>query len=174
MRSTLAVAALACLSLVMPPEAGAPVPPYTPFVAPEPVALVQQQVVDVPRGTPVVTAPIVVEVPKPKTRWVWARVTACSPHDPGDGDYYAAHGYEGATYGIAASPRQFKKGTKIHVPGYMDESYPNKFWAVDSKGGPVIRESARKGVLHIDVKFRTLWSAQQWGTRTMRIEVLAE
>jgi hypothetical protein len=56
----------------------------------------------------------------------------------------------------------------------MDVSYPGKFWTVDSKGGPIIRKSARAGVIQIDVKFATAYSARSWGSRWMNIEVLEE
>lgn len=109
----------------------------------------------------------------PKVRRVWARVTACSPYDSdADIEYYTQNGYEGSTYNIAADMRQFKKGTKIRVDGYMDVSYPGKFWNVDSKGGPVIRDSADDGIVHIDVKFATRYSAVKWGSRMMWIEVI--
>jgi 3D (Asp-Asp-Asp) domain-containing protein len=113
------------------------------------------------------------QVKMPKIRKVWARVTACSPYDSdSDIEYYNRNGYEGATYNIAADMRQFKKGTKIRVEGYMDVSYPNKFWNVDSKGGPVIRDSVDDGVIHIDVKFATRYSAAKWGSKMMWIEVI--
>lgn len=109
--------------------------------------------------------------PRPATKWVWARVTACSPHDPKDVEYYRKHGYAGATYNIAADYRVFPKGTRIRVPGYMDTSYPDRFWVVDSPGGQVIRNSTARGVVHIDVKFNTLHSVMQWGSKYMWIEV---
>lgn len=112
---------------------------------------------------------------QPKTRYVLARVTACSPYDSdADKRYYAKYGYEGGVYGIAACYKQFPKGTKIRVPGYLNQSYPNKFWEVDSKGGPVIRNSSRRGIIHIDVKFATLYSVKQWGSKWMYVEVMDE
>lgn len=107
----------------------------------------------------------------PATRMVWARVTACSPHDPKDIAYYRVHGYKGAMYNIAADYKVFPKGTRIRVPGYMDTSYPGRFWVVDSPGGSKIRQSTAKGIIHIDVKFKTYYSAVQWGSRWMYIEV---
>lgn len=103
---------------------------------------------------------------------VLVRVTACSPEDPLDIEYYAKHGYAGAIYNIAADYKVFPKGTLMRVPGYMESSYPGKFWEVDSPGGSVIRVSTRKGIAHIDVKFRTLHSARKWGSRWMELEVI--
>lgn len=107
-----------------------------------------------------------------RTRTVRALVTACSPEDPTDKAYYAKYGYEGSAYNIAADLSVFPRGTKIRVPGYMDRSYPAKFWEVDSAGGSIIRRSTRKGIVQIDVKFKTVHSARQWGSRWLDIEVV--
>ena len=116
--------------------------------------------------------PVEPEVEQPKVRKILVRVTACSPHDPGDKDYYARNGYAGAIYNVAADYRVFPKGTRIRIPGYMDRSFPSKFWEVDSPGGSVIRRSTAKGIPHIDVKFATLHSVKQWGSRMLVVEVL--
>ncbi len=102
---------------------------------------------------------------------IWAKVTACSPEDPQDREYYKEHGYRGATYNIAAYYGQFPRGTQIYVPGYMP-SKGERYWEVDSPGGSVIRRSHRNGVVQIDVKFRTYHSAQEWGARWMWIDVV--
>jgi 3D (Asp-Asp-Asp) domain-containing protein len=96
------------------------------------------------------------------------RVTACSPQDPADVAYYAKHGYEGAIYGVAADLRQIPRGTLIRVPGYRGGAWH----VVDSAGGSVIRRSTRAGVMQIDVKYRTLYSARKWGSKTLDIEVI--
>lgn len=116
--------------------------------------------------------PQVQEPPKPKIRTVRIRVTACSPEDPADKEYYAKHGYAGDTYNIAADYRVFPKGTKMRIPGYMESSFPDKFWKVDSAGGSIIRRSTAAGIPHIDVKFRTLHSARKWGSRWLDVEVI--
>jgi 3D (Asp-Asp-Asp) domain-containing protein len=107
-------------------------------------------------------------VPKQIIRKVKARVTACSPQDPQDLAYYAKNGYAGETYNIAADLKQFPIGTKMRVPGYMG----GKWFEVDSAGGSVIRRSTRKGVYHIDVKFKTFYSAKKWGNKHMTIEYI--
>ena len=115
------------------------------------------------------------EQPKPtppKTYFLRIKVTACSPDDPKDRAYYASHGYEGASYNIAADYRYFPKGTKIRVPGYLEQSYPGKFWEVDSKGGSVIRRSSNQGNPQIDVKFTTYYSARNWGTKWLDVEIM--
>jgi len=123
-----------------------------------------------------VEQPIKVEEPAPaepeiNVHRIWAKVTACSPEDPQDKEYYKQHGYRGATYNIAAYYQQFPKGTQIYVPGYM-VSHGDKYWEVDSPGGSVIRRSHRQGVVQIDVKFRTYHSAQEWGVKWMYIDVI--
>jgi len=102
---------------------------------------------------------------------IWAKVTACSPEDPQDLEYYREHGYRGATYNIAAYYGQFPRGTQIYVPGYMS-SKGEKYWEVDSPGGSVIRRSHRSGITQIDVKFRTFHSAKEWGVKWMYIDVV--
>lgn len=98
-------------------------------------------------------------------------VTACSPQDTIDQAYYARHGYEGAIYNIAADLSMLPRGTRINVPDYMEVSYPGKFWEVDSAGGSIIRRATRRGVLQIDVKFRTEYSALKWGSQWLNVEV---
>lgn len=100
------------------------------------------------------------------------KVTACSPGDPLDAEYYKANGYEGALNNIAADLRVFPRGTQMRVPGYMDKSAPGKFWIVDSAGGSIIRRSARQGIIQIDVKFRTHYSAVKWGSKMIDVEVI--
>jgi len=100
------------------------------------------------------------------------RVTACSPDDPKDRAYYKAHGYEGGVYGIAANLKRFPRGTFMRIPGYLQKSYPDRWWEVDSAGGSVIRRSARMGVTHIDVKLRHYNSAMKWGSQNLKVEVV--
>lgn len=111
--------------------------------------------------------PVPVAAPDPVRR-VQARVTACSPDDPLDVAYYAANGYEGKlSRAVAADPRVFPKGTMLRIPGY----FGGEWVPVDSKGGIVIRRSTAKGIVHIDVKYRTLHSARRWGSQNLTIEV---
>jgi 3D (Asp-Asp-Asp) domain-containing protein len=84
--------------------------------------------------------------------------------------YYKKHGYEGGTYGIAARVQDFPKGTLMRVPGYRGGDWH----AVNSKGGGVIRKAALKGYYQIDVKFKTYYSAKQWGSKWMDIEIVFE
>lgn len=99
-------------------------------------------------------------------------VTACSPEDSIDRAYYAQHGYEGAIYNIAADTSLLTRGTRMRVPGYMEVSFPDRWWVVDSAGGSIIRRASRRGILQIDVKFRTEFSALRWGRKWLNVEVL--
>ena len=101
------------------------------------------------------------------------KVTACSPKDSKiDEAYYDKNGYEGAAYNIAAHYGTFPKGTLIRVPGYMEKSYPGKFWTVDSAGGPIIRRAASRGVTQIDVKFKGVDAVVKWGVQHLVVEVV--
>lgn len=136
-----------------------PPPQATPILEPVPEDLPQEMPPQIER--------------EPAYRVVRVRVlvTACSPEDAIDRDYYARHGYEGATYNIAADLSVFPRGTRIRVPGYMDVSYPDRFWSVDSSGGSIIRNATRRGILQVDVKYRTEYSALRWGRQWLTVEV---
>lgn len=155
------------------PEPVAPIVVSSPVQVPEapildPSERLRQLELD-PFYTPLHPATPVQE--RARTRLVWARVTACSPNDPQDLEYYGKNGYAGALHNIAADYRVFPRGTKIHVPGYLEQSSPGRFWLVDSPGGSVIRRSTAHGTPHIDVKFSTYYSARQWGSRWLQLEI---
>jgi hypothetical protein len=117
-----------------------------------------------PLPVPVTITPVL------RTYTVRVLVTACSPHDPKDVAYYKKYGYEGSSYGIAARIQDFPKGTKMRIDGYRKGTWQE----VDSKGGGVIRKAALKGYYQIDVKFKTYYSAKQWGSKWMDVEVIFE
>jgi 3D (Asp-Asp-Asp) domain-containing protein len=112
------------------------------------------------------------DAPEPQLTRIRAKVTACAPDDAIDIDYYRKNGYEGGDYGIAAHTEKFPRGTLVRVPGYRDVTAPGAFWVVDSAGGSLIRRSARRGVVHIDVKFKHTASAKKWGVKTLDIDVI--
>lgn len=154
------------IALLSPPATAPASPlPYT-----EPITHIQASpLVDVPWPDPVEYLE-----PAPVQRTydvvtVRALVTACSPQDAIDQAYYSRHGYEGATYNIAADHSILPRGTKIQVPGYMDVSFPDKFWEVDSAGGSIIRRATRRGIIQFDVKYRTEHSALKWGKQAHRL-----
>lgn len=78
---------------------------------------------------------------------------------------------EWRAYGIAADPTMVPYGSVIHVPGYRDT--PEKggpWWIVDDTGG-AMRQSARRGILHLDVRMRHVSSARAWGVRWLLVKI---
>ena len=133
-----------------------PYPPAVEYPPPLPPPLAQ------PQAHPVVRQ----EPQKPAYRAVRMRVTACSPDDPLDQEYYSKNGYEGRlTRAVAADTRHLPRGTMLSIPGYAGGAWV----PVDSAGGSVIRRSTRQGRTHIDVKFRSLHSARKWGSQTITV-----
>ena len=100
---------------------------------------------------------------------VKARMTACSPQDPNDKSYYKKHGWQGAAHNMCFDLNVIPKGSKVRITPeeneYMDVSFPGKFWDVDASGGSVIRRSTEKGIVHGDVKYRTLYSVRKFGNK---------
>jgi hypothetical protein len=108
---------------------------------------------------------------------VRATVKACSPQDPHDSHYYREHGFKGAAYNICSDYRVIPKNSFINLsnanPGYMDVSFPGKWWQVDAPGGSWIRNrGTRNGKVWIDVKYRTYYSAKKFGSQTILIDVI--
>jgi len=128
-------------------------------------------------------------VEEPKGRWVWAVVTAYSPHRESCGRW-AKYGLTSTgikvrtpnpddAYGIAADPRVIPYGTKVYVPEYFEmlennkNCVPTEMTEVDDTGGGM-RQSARRGIIHIDVRFRTEKAAIAWGRKRMEIFIYDE
>jgi 3D (Asp-Asp-Asp) domain-containing protein len=73
-------------------------------------------------------------------------------------------------YGIAAPEALVNH--EIHVPGYMFESEPGKFWKADDTGGAVNRSWSESHVYHFDVRFMSHdWAQRWWGYRTMTVYI---
>lgn len=108
--------------------------------------------------------------------YVRATVTAYSPHDKIDSGHPSTKDTKTSTmvdwrfnpYGIAADPKAIPYNTSIYVPGYLEKSSPNTAYPVDDTGGRM-RRSWRRGVLHIDLRFKTESSAKQWGTKELNV-----
>lgn len=74
-------------------------------------------------------------------------------------------------YGIAADPELVPYGAVVHVPGYRDsEAKGGPYWPVDDTGG-ALRQSAGRGILHLDVRMRHLASARAWGVRWLVVKI---
>lgn len=120
----------------------------------------------------------------PPGEWKKAIVTAYSPHSKSCGKWSkigktstgvcVRSSDPNDVYGIAADPKMIPYGTKIYVPGYYEKLQNNKnlipteMNEVDDTGG-AMRKAARRGILHIDIRFRTESEAQRWGSREMMI-----
>lgn len=110
--------------------------------------------------------------------WIAATVTGYSPHDAIDSGHASTRDTKTATmrdwrthpYGIAADPRILPYGTHIQVPGYLEKSEPNTAWEVDDTGGGM-RRSWRRGIVHIDVRFKTEHSARKFGKKDISVLV---
>jgi 3D (Asp-Asp-Asp) domain-containing protein len=109
-------------------------------------------------------------------RWVWAVVTAYSPldsmtrNDEGNPRRLTATGRATGVfpYGVAADPARLPYGTRVIVPvemGYMSETMPLEPHVVDDTGSIVKRLSKATGTLHLDVRYRTTWSARRFGVK---------
>lgn len=120
--------------------------------------------------------------PAAPTRTWWrlrALTTGYSPHDAKDGAYHATKGerwryitadlvtdVREVPYGVAVDPRAIPYGTDVIVPGY----HRGKVVDADDTGG-CLRQSWAKGVLHLDLRYKTTASAQAWGSKTVTVLV---
>ncbi len=105
----------------------------------------------------------------------WATVTAYCPCevccDARTGRTAAGKLTDIHPYGIAADWSLLRRGTKLHVPGYMASTAVGGVFEVDDTGGAMRRSHAR-GVLHLDVRFMSHAYAERWGTRRMWVYVV--
>jgi 3D (Asp-Asp-Asp) domain-containing protein len=109
-------------------------------------------------------------------RWVYVVMTAYSPLDDftrddvgnprrltSTGKPTGAH-----PYGVAADPQALPYGTRVIIPtafGYLHESRPNQPFPVDDTGAIPRRRTRASRIPHIDLRYRTVWSAQQFGVK---------
>lgn len=66
--------------------------------------------------------------------------------------------------GVAADPKLLPYRTKLEIPGIGIRE-------VDDTGG-AMRQSARKGITHIDVRMPTHQQALEWGVRWLEVRLL--
>lgn len=156
---TLSFVGTACFS-VLTGGAYPPVPMFVPY----------PPAVDLPPPSPPPLPHEIVrqEPPKPAYRTLRVLVTACSPEDPIDREYYAANGFKGrTTRAVAAYKAHLPVGTMVAIPGYHNGSWVK----VDSAGGGIIRRAARRGIVQVDVKFPTYAESKQWGRQWLTIKI---
>jgi hypothetical protein len=73
-------------------------------------------------------------------------------------------------YGIAAPEALVRHA--IHVPGYLFESEPGKFWKADDTGGALNTDWNDQHTYHFDVRFMSHdWAMRWWGYRTMTVYI---
>lgn len=143
------------------------------------------ELVDLPRSSTPRPPPVLTALPAPEgpptKEWmvVPALVTAYQPDVDCSIDAAGKPTHRTSTststdehpYGIAADPRLLPYGTTVHVPEYMDVSFPDKAWQVDDTGG-AMRASARLlCIVHLDLRYRTVSSALKKGRQWMDINV---
>lgn len=116
------------------------------------------------------TPPPVVPAPAGQT-WVEVLTTAycpcpicCGAH--ADGRTAIMRDVQVHPHGIAVEPKLIPYRTQLFVPGYG-------FALVDDTGG-AMRQSARRGVVHLDLRFRTHQEARNWGVQWHWILLPAE
>lgn len=74
-------------------------------------------------------------------------------------------------YGVAVAPSLIPYGSVIMIPGYRDT--PEKggpFWLADDTGA-AMRQSAERGIIHLDVRMRHVASAKAWGRRWLIVKI---
>jgi len=108
------------------------------------------------------------------------KVTGYSPYDAIDSEYHKKYpdtktadmtDWRTTPYGVACDQFFLPFGSRVRVPGYMDKSYPDAFWTVDDTGGRLRQSWRLHATPHLDVRFKTEWSAIRWGTRWLDIEI---
>jgi len=68
------------------------------------------------------------------------------------------------TYGIAADPKLLPYGTRLDIPGIGIR-------IVDDTGG-AMRQSAKKGIYHVDVRFHDHNKAKEFGVQWLNVKIL--
>jgi len=116
----------------------------------------------VPRTPPPVTPP------PPDTRWVEVKTTGYCPcaiccGKDADGRTAINRPVARFPYGIAVAPKLIPYREWLYVPGYGE-------FMVDDTGG-AMRQSAKRGVVHLDLRFKTHQQARKWGVRWLWIAV---
>lgn len=105
---------------------------------------------------------------KPTSRTTNMKVTAYCPCEKCCGKY--ADGFTSTgknakkTIGVAADPKLLPYGTRLNIPGLGVLS-------VDDTGG-AMRQSAKKGIYHIDIRFPNHQEALNWGVKNLSVEIL--
>jgi 3D (Asp-Asp-Asp) domain-containing protein len=121
--------------------------------------------------------------PAPARHWlpVLALVTAYTDHDPDaplgpDGEPLRKTAWQQRDtavrfpYGVAADPLLLPYGSRVVVPEYLGSTFPDRAWEIDDTGGR-IRQNRRYRIVHLDLRYRTTWSAAKQGKEWREIFV---
>lgn len=122
---------------------------------------------------------------RPTGRWVWAIVTAYEPSEVSCGEYADGKTSIGVdvmssdphkVYGFAVDPRMIPYGTRIHIEDYWNALQQNnnpdfrpRYPLKSDDTGSAMRRAGDRGIIHIDVRFRTLAACKAWGVRRMQV-----
>ncbi len=103
-----------------------------------------------------------------KTRPILMKLTAYCPCEKCCGDDANGKTSIGRdawkTYGVAADPKLLPYGTRLDIPGIGIR-------IVDDTGG-AMRQSAKKGIWHIDIRFHTHKEADEFGVKEELVRIL--
>lgn len=67
------------------------------------------------------------------------------------------------TRGVAVDPKLIKYGSNVEIPGY------GRFVADDTGGA--MRQSGKKGIVHIDLRFHNHNEARQFGRKNLEVTI---
>lgn len=105
----------------------------------------------------------------PKTRKVWATVTAYCPCARCCGEMTGKTSTRTNAWrpGVAVDPRAIAYGSLVHVPGYERAE-----WAKADDTGAAMRRAWREHKkINVDIRYQYHWEAVQWGTQEMEITI---
>ena len=110
-----------------------------------------------------------------------ALVTAYTDHDPdaplgADGEPLRQTAWKQRStvthpYGVAADPKLVPYGSKVLLPEYMATSFPDRAWEIEDTGGALRKSRREHFIVHLDLRYRTTYSAMKQGKQWMDITV---
>jgi len=118
--------------------------------------------------TPLIIALIVAPVggQERQSRTIQAKVTAycpcricCGPKARG----VTSTGTDARRPGCAVDPQLIPYGSRVTIPGAGTVT-------ADDTGG-AMRQDARRGIVHVDLRMRTHEAAREWGVKVLEVEI---
>lgn len=118
--------------------------------------------------------------------WLQVVATAYSPldeftrDDENNPERRTASGVRTAArpYGIAAPLKSLPIGTRIIIPegyGYLDRSSAGaRVFTVDDTGGIIRQRTLDTGIVHLDLRYRSIAAARAFGSKTMPVFVITD